>query len=327
MNILQLPNDIFLHITSNLYPSALCNIFKTSKQLSNKINGKMLLYLIPKYNINNNYCNFINDHIVIKILNDVDVNNIKIVDYKVTPYDKILLLKYILNNDIDKTIVMLKLIGNTDIFYDNVSMCKIFPNEQKKLYYCFKANDFNYFVQNCCPMNLHLVYLMFFTPVEFIKRILPLIPITCEFKVSKSSYSSTIVYNNKYEDDYFYKLFGDAIYLTYSLRYVTDCNERIPTILDIFSNNNNFKKKGSIMIPWIKGMKIDAFDGQIAFDSVMDSDYVIPYNYKTNYGSGLMGLVAYGAQDIYLTGDPRITFFNVVYKNQAKNVDDVALAA
>lgn len=31
-------------------------------------------------------------------------------------------------------------------------------------------------------------------------------------------------------------------------------------------------------------------------------------------GGGLMQLVAYGAQDIYLTGNPQITFFKVVYK-------------
>ena len=29
---------------------------------------------------------------------------------------------------------------------------------------------------------------------------------------------------------------------------------------------------------------------------------------------GLMQLVAYGAQDIYLTGNPQITFFKVVYR-------------
>ena len=31
------------------------------------------------------------------------------------------------------------------------------------------------------------------------------------------------------------------------------------------------------------------------------------------YG-GLMQLVAYGAQDTYLTGNPEITFFKVVYR-------------
>ncbi len=32
-------------------------------------------------------------------------------------------------------------------------------------------------------------------------------------------------------------------------------------------------------------------------------------------GGGLMQLVAYGAQDIYLTGNPQITFFKVVSIN------------
>ena len=31
-------------------------------------------------------------------------------------------------------------------------------------------------------------------------------------------------------------------------------------------------------------------------------------------GGGLMQLVAYGAQDIYLTGKPQITFFKAVYR-------------
>ena len=29
---------------------------------------------------------------------------------------------------------------------------------------------------------------------------------------------------------------------------------------------------------------------------------------------GLMQLVAYGAQDVYLTGNPQITFFKIVYR-------------
>jgi len=33
-----------------------------------------------------------------------------------------------------------------------------------------------------------------------------------------------------------------------------------------------------------------------------------------NMGGGLMQLVAYGAQDVYLTGEPQITFFKVVYR-------------
>jgi hypothetical protein len=36
--------------------------------------------------------------------------------------------------------------------------------------------------------------------------------------------------------------------------------------------------------------------------------------YNIKMGGGLMQLVAYGAQDIYLTGNPQITFFKVVYR-------------
>ena len=31
-------------------------------------------------------------------------------------------------------------------------------------------------------------------------------------------------------------------------------------------------------------------------------------------GGGIMQLVAYGAQDIYITGNPQITFFKVIYR-------------
>jgi hypothetical protein len=37
-------------------------------------------------------------------------------------------------------------------------------------------------------------------------------------------------------------------------------------------------------------------------------------SYNKKMGGGLMQLVAYGAQDIYLTGNPQITFFKVVYR-------------
>jgi hypothetical protein len=44
-------------------------------------------------------------------------------------------------------------------------------------------------------------------------------------------------------------------------------------------------------------------------------------------GSGLMQLVAHGAQDVYLTGNPQITFFNTVHQRHTKlcvgnNFDD-----
>ena len=31
-------------------------------------------------------------------------------------------------------------------------------------------------------------------------------------------------------------------------------------------------------------------------------------------GGGLLQLISYGAQDIYLTGNPQITFFKIVYR-------------
>ena len=45
------------------------------------------------------------------------------------------------------------------------------------------------------------------------------------------------------------------------------------------------------------------------------SYFFLSYKYKYyRMGGGLMQLVAYGAQDVYLTGNPQITFFKVVYR-------------
>ncbi len=41
---------------------------------------------------------------------------------------------------------------------------------------------------------------------------------------------------------------------------------------------------------------------------------MITKEYILTMGGGLMQLVAYGAQDIYLTGNPQITFWKVVYR-------------
>jgi hypothetical protein len=38
------------------------------------------------------------------------------------------------------------------------------------------------------------------------------------------------------------------------------------------------------------------------------------------FGGGLMQLVAYGAQDIYLTANPSVTFFKTVYQNNMNEV-------
>ena len=42
-------------------------------------------------------------------------------------------------------------------------------------------------------------------------------------------------------------------------------------------------------------------------------------------GGGLMQLVAYGAQDVYLTGDPEITFFKAIYRRHTNfSVESIA---
>jgi hypothetical protein len=38
---------------------------------------------------------------------------------------------------------------------------------------------------------------------------------------------------------------------------------------------------------------------------------------KTNMGGGLLQLVAYGAQDLYITGNPQITFFKSIYRRHS----------
>jgi hypothetical protein len=57
---------------------------------------------------------------------------------------------------------------------------------------------------------------------------------------------------------------------------------------------------------------------QISYDNPHNFSVCLVKNiffaYITKMGGGLMQLVAYGAQDVYLTGNPQITFFKVVYR-------------
>ncbi len=51
------------------------------------------------------------------------------------------------------------------------------------------------------------------------------------------------------------------------------------------------------------------------FSQVSPEKKISAYSTKTNnMAGGLMQLVAYGAQDVYLTGNPKVTFFQAVYK-------------
>jgi hypothetical protein len=47
---------------------------------------------------------------------------------------------------------------------------------------------------------------------------------------------------------------------------------------------------------------------------VSPANFFLAIEYTNRMGGGLLQLVAYGAQDVYLTGDPQITFFKVVYR-------------
>ena len=59
----------------------------------------------------------------------------------------------------------------------------------------------------------------------------------------------------------------------------------------------------------------------------LEKFFFFGYNIYITMGGGLMQLVAYGAQDVYLTGNPQITFFKVVYRRHTnfavENIEQV----
>ena len=57
--------------------------------------------------------------------------------------------------------------------------------------------------------------------------------------------------------------------------------------------------------------------GQIVADKNGQLFFLIYIKIKKNYfimSGGVLQLVAYGAQDLYITGQPQITFFKTVYR-------------
>jgi hypothetical protein len=55
-------------------------------------------------------------------------------------------------------------------------------------------------------------------------------------------------------------------------------------------------------------------DNKYASRSKFSEKFFLASRYKHKMGGGLMQLVSYGAQDIYISGNPQITFWKVLYK-------------
>lgn len=274
MNILQILNkDIWIHIVKYLKPLDVCQILKTTKVIANIIDGKLLLRYIDFIKvIHGNNINCITDYMVSIILNDVGIHNLNFKKYKATIYDTILLLKYILANDVDKTIFMLKMIGGNDMIYDNNLIYYYFSNEQKKLHYCLTSINNDIFKKQSSSLNLHFAYLIFLTPIDFMMNIIKymkLNDIMCEFKIS---YQYMFINDNKKYILENKNLFDDDnICLNEPLHCLEDGFERINLLFTILNKHNNF---------YIKD--------KITFDSFMDENYVITHfnNYRFNDYNG-----------------------------------------
>lgn len=238
----HLPSDIYQYITYYLPPKSIITLLTTSKEITNKFNSKVLLQIIDRYKNDENYKykNFITDHIVTIIAKDVNVVNMNCKNYTHSIFDAILLLRCILEYNVDKTILMLKFIGNQHVYMPNTITIKYFRNEQKKLHFCLNKTADIRFMNDQATTNLHFVYAIFFTPIEFMKQIIPHILINnkCEFK-------SVHVYGNhmrmcKYVDNN-WDVFNVIISLRYALQHLYDGNERIEFLNTMPNESNNFK--------------------------------------------------------------------------------------
>lgn len=270
MDIFHITSDIWLIITQYLKPIAICNLLSTSKSIPLILNGKVLLQYIDEFKnknyvtvLNNKYINkkhCITDYIVSIIIKDKIHINYK--QYETSIFDEILLLGYILLCDVDRTILMLKFVGNKDVCYDNKVMYKYFPNEQKKLHYCLNSVYSGVFFKHSASLNLHLAYLVFFTPITFINQIIPYMTFdnnVCEFKILDNIdlYDDIMTYKEMYYD--YDKIFNNTLCMLHPLQYLNGYNERIEYLMATLKGHNNF-----------------TFKERINFDEIVGDDYDIP---------------------------------------------------
>ena len=267
MNLLDIQTDIWTNIILNLKIEDLCNLLLITKNINTIINGKILLWythMSRQKHINHNHINNFMISIIIKSTSPTTINY---KNYTPTIVDIKLLLSYILNCDVNKTLFMLKLIGNTNISYDHYYVYKNFKNEQKKLHYCFNSVYNDMFPQKSVSLNLHMLYLIFFTPINFMKQMLPYLTINeslCEFKTSNVySYENLFGISN----DAIEKEFMDNVNLVHPLYYLNDGIERINFLMLTYPQHNNF-----------------SFKNQLTFNNLMDENYSVPYLH-TKYNS------------------------------------------
>lgn len=117
---------------------------------------------------------FITDMMLTMITNDTDINPQSMLyrNYYMQSYEKNLLLKYIINNNVTKTILMLKLFGNQNIFFHLDEIVENFQNVMNKLRYYLKECDGYDLLEKPSYLNLHFAFMIFFSSFDFLKQII-----------------------------------------------------------------------------------------------------------------------------------------------------------
>lgn len=168
----RLPRELWMQILRDVDWYGLRSFIIVSKEIVAYVDGGMLLDVIHGLE-QFDKTKFVCDYVISIIVNDnnVDVENMAYKNYYPSKKLQHLLLKYILDYDVRKTILMLKLYGNRNLYFDNTSL-EIFNKEYKKLEFCMDGKLWllgkSYFTK-----NLHFAFLIFFTPLEIVKLVLP----------------------------------------------------------------------------------------------------------------------------------------------------------
>jgi len=200
MDSIILPNETWLHIFKGISLRDLLSLLLSLKKMTEIINGKTILSFMNDFrNIAyssqiNNFLHIISEITLALILKDkeVDIRNLTYMQYKPTNSNKKLLLKSIICNNVNKTILLLKFFGNQHIYY-NKSYIGCFERQFIELmYHLSRCGETDLFLK-INYLNLHFVFMILFSSFDFLKQVLPYMKLSTENLCYFSSQKTDVI--------------------------------------------------------------------------------------------------------------------------------------